>query len=126
MRKAQELLKDAAISEYKNIVKANFTKDSVCTIRVEAGVFAIGENAWVDKEVFGQGKGGVLKKGYKMAGTVGKVLKKKPETYKDVNGLVVNDYQQYLEKEWLKSLRKKYKVEVNQDVLKTVNNDGTK
>ena len=122
LAKAQKLLKDAAISEYKGIVEANFTKDSVCTIRLEAGVFAIGENAWVDKEAFGQGNGGNLKKGYKMAGTVGKVLKKKPETYKDVNGLVVNDYQQYLEKEWLKSLHKKYKVEVYQDVLKTVNN----
>ena len=57
-----------------------------------------------------------------MAGTVGKILKKKPESYKDVNGLVVNDYQQYLEKEWLKNLHKKYKVEVYQDILKTVNN----
>ncbi|MBR2606410.1 MAG: peptidylprolyl isomerase [Bacteroidaceae bacterium] len=122
LRKAQSLLKNAAISEYKNIVETNFTKDSVCTIRVEAGVFAIGENAWVDKEVFGQGKGGSLKKGYKMVGTVGKILKKKPETYKDVSGFVVSDYQQYLEKEWLKSLRKKYKVEVYQDILKTVNN----
>ena len=122
LAKAQKLLKDAAISEYKGIVEANFTKDSVCTIRLEAGVFAIGENAWIDKEAFGQGNGGKLKKGYKTVGTVGKVLKKKPETYKDVNGLVVNDYQQYLEKEWLKSLHKKYKVEVYQDVLKTVNN----
>ena len=122
LRKAQELLKNAAIDEYKSIVEANFTKDSVCTIRLEAGVFPIGENAWVDKEVFGQGKGGRLKKGYTMAGTVGKILKKKPESYKDVNGLVVNDYQQYLEKEWLKNLHKKYKVEVYQDILKTVNN----
>ncbi len=122
LRKAQKLLKDASISDYKNIVAANFTKDSVCTIRVEAGVFAIGENAWIDKEAFGQGKGGKLKKGYKLAGTVGKILKKKPETYKDVSGLVVNDYQLFLEKEWLKNLHKKYKVEVYQDVLKTVNN----
>ena len=122
LRKAQKLLKDVAIDEYKSIVETNFTKDSVCTIRVEAGVFPIGENAWVDKEVFGQGNGGRLKKGYTMVGTVGKILKKKPETYKDVSGHVVNDYQQYLEKEWLKNLHKKYKVEVYQDVLKTVNN----
>ena len=122
LRKARELLKNAAIDEYKSIVETNFTKDSVCTIRVEAGVFPIGENAWVDKEAFGQGNGGRLKRGYKMAGVVGKILEKKPETYKDVSGLVVNDYQQYLEKEWLKSLHKKYKVEVYQDVLKTVNN----
>lgn len=122
LRRAQKLLKDAALSDYKSIVEANFIKDSVCTIRVETGVFAIGENGWVDKEAFGQGKGGKLKKGYKMAGTVGKILKKKPETYKDVSGFVVNDYQQLLEKEWLKRLHKKYKVEVYQDVLKTVNN----
>ena len=122
LRKAQELLKNAPIDDYKNIVEANFMKDSVCTIRIEPGVFPIGENGWVDKEVFGQGKGGRTKRGYKLVGTVGKILKKKPESYKDVNGLVVNDYQQYLEKEWLKSLHKKYKVEVYQDVLKTVNN----
>ena len=118
---AQKLLKDAPVDRYKEIVEQNFTKDSVCTIRLEAGVFPIGENAWVDKEAFGQGKGGRLKRGYKMAGTVGTILKKKPETYKDVKGAVVSDYQQYLEKEWMKSLRKKYNVEVYEDVLKTVN-----
>jgi peptidyl-prolyl cis-trans isomerase SurA len=56
-----------------------------------------------------------------MAGTVGTILKKKPESYKDVKGAVVSDYQQYLEKEWVKQLREKYKVEVYEDVLKTVN-----
>ncbi len=121
MKLAKKLLKDAPVDSYKSIVEQNFTKDSVCTIRLEAGVFPIGENAWVDKEAFGQGKGGRLKRGYKMAGTVGTILKKKPETYKDVKGEVVSDYQQYLEKEWVKSLRKKYNVEVYEDVLKTVN-----
>jgi peptidyl-prolyl cis-trans isomerase SurA len=121
MQLAKKLLEDAAIDEYKSIVEKNFTKDSVCTIRLEAGVFPIGENGWVDKEVFGQGKGGKLRRGYKMAGTVGTILKKKPESYKDVKGAVVSDYQQYLEKEWVKQLREKYKVEVYEDVLKTVN-----
>ena len=122
LRKAQMLLKDAAVDEYKNIIETNFTKDSVCTVRLEAGVFPIGENAWVDKEVFGQGKGGKLKRGYKKVGVVGKILEKKPETYKDVSGRVINDYQQYLEKKWLDELHEKYDVEVYQDVLKTVNN----
>ncbi|MBQ4038164.1 MAG: peptidylprolyl isomerase [Bacteroidaceae bacterium] len=121
MQLAKKLLEDVAIDEYKSIVEKNFTKDSVCTIRLEAGVFPIGENGWVDKEVFGQGKGGKLRRGYKMAGTVGTILKKKPESYKDVKGAVVSDYQQYLEKEWVKQLREKYKVEVYEDVLKTVN-----
>ena len=62
-----------------------------------------------------------MKKGYAQVGAVGKILKKKPESYKDVHGRVVSDYQQYLEKEWVKTLRDKYKVEVFDDVLKTVN-----
>lgn len=121
LKRAQKLLADAPVDEYKKIVEENFTKDSVCTIRLEAGVFSIGDNAWVDKLAFGQGKGGRMKKEFPKVGVVGKILKKKPESYKDVSGRVISDYQQHLEKEWVKSLRKKYKVEVFYDVLKTVN-----
>ena len=121
LEKARKLLADAPLSEYRQIVGANFTKDSVCTIKLESGVFRIGDNAWVDKLAFGQGKGGKMKKGYAKVGAVGKILKKKPESYKDVHGRVVSDYQQHLEKEWVKTLRDKYKVEVYDDVLKTVN-----
>ena len=39
-----------------------------------------------------------------------------------MRGLVTADYQDLLEKNWVDELRKKYKVEVNKDVLKTVNN----
>ena len=35
---------------------------------------------------------------------------------------VLSDYQDQLEKEWVESLRRKYPVEINEDVLKTVNN----
>jgi peptidyl-prolyl cis-trans isomerase SurA len=49
------------------------------------------------------------------------MLKKGPEDYTDVKGLVVADYQEALEKEWVAELRRKYSFEVNQEVLKTVN-----
>ncbi len=39
----------------------------------------------------------------------------------DVKALVVSDYQEYLEKQWVDQLRKQYQVTVNQDVLSTVN-----
>jgi len=38
-----------------------------------------------------------------------------------VRGQVVADYQQMLELEWVKSLRQRYPVQVNQEILKTVN-----
>lgn len=50
----------------------------------------------------------------------GKVLKA-PKEYEDVRGLVLADYQEQLEKDWIADLRKRYPVEVDESVLKTVN-----
>ena len=38
-----------------------------------------------------------------------------------VRGMVIADYQQYLEKKWIKQLRDKYNVWVNRELLKTIN-----
>ena len=43
-----------------------------------------------------------------------------PEDYTDVRGIITADYQDYLEKEWIKSLRQKYTFTVDEKVLKTV------
>ena len=115
------ILADQPFENYKAAIEANLPKDSVRTVRVEVGLFAIGDNAWVDKMVFGQGEGGKLRRGFVAVETVGAVIEG-PETYKDVKGVVTADYQKYLEEKWVKSLRKKYKVKVDKDVLKTVNN----
>ena len=48
------------------------------------------------------------------------MLKNIPEDYNDVRGLVTADYQEFLEKEWIKTLRGKYPVSVDQNILKTV------
>ena len=115
------ILADQKFEDYKTAIEANLPKDSVRTVRVEVGIFAIGDNAFVDKAAFGQGEGGKLRRGFVVSDVVGKVIET-PETYKDVKGLVTNDYQKYLEDKWVKSLRKKYKVKVDKTVLKTVNN----
>ena len=115
------MLAGQSFENYKAAIEANLPKDSVRTVRVEVGIFAIGDNAWVDKMVFGQGDGGQLRRGFVAVETVGTVIEE-PETYNDVKGLVTVDYQKYLEEKWVKSLRKKYKVKIDKDVLKTVNN----
>ena len=38
-----------------------------------------------------------------------------------MRGLVVADYQELLEKQWVAELRRKYAFTVNKDVLETVN-----
>lgn len=122
MARAKSMLaKASSTDEYKAILKEHFYVDSAYTVRLEVGVFAVGDNVWVDKYIFEQGEGGKLKRGFSQADVVGKLIKK-PETYNDVRALVVNDYQKYLEEKWVKSLRKKYKWSVDKEVLKTVNN----
>ena len=115
------ILAGQSFENYKAAIEANLPKDSVRTVRVEVGIFAIGDNAWVDKMVFGQGEGGKLRRGFVAVDLVGSVIEG-PETYQDVKGSVIADYQKYLEEKWVKSLRKKYKVKVDRNVLKTVNN----
>lgn len=40
------------------------------------------------------------------------------KSYYEVRGQVIGDYQQYLENEWIKTLRAKYNVKINDDELK--------
>ena len=41
-------------------------------------------------------------------------------TYTDVRGAITADYQNYLEKTWIETLRNKYPVVINQEVLNTL------
>jgi len=52
-----------------------------------------------------------------------KVIKLIPESIKTLNevrGLVINDFQQALEKQWIEDLKNKYKVTINQDALNKI------
>jgi peptidyl-prolyl cis-trans isomerase SurA len=41
-----------------------------------------------------------------------------PRSYKDARGFVINDYQNFLEEQWIAELKKKYPVKINEAVLK--------
>ncbi len=56
-------------------------------------------------------------------GMEGKLLKKSPEELADVKAQVTSDYQDYKEKEWIKQLREKSSVKVNDDVVETVSRE---
>ncbi|HKL31213.1 MAG TPA: peptidylprolyl isomerase [Tangfeifania sp.] len=50
----------------------------------------------------------------------GDIIPPEPKTLEEARGLYISDYQSYLEKQWLKELRKKYKIKINRKVLKTI------
>ena len=94
--------------------------DSIQYVKIEKGLYVQGENKVVDDQIFKTKEKYVPTKDYPFFFVTGKLLKNKPEDYTDVRGLVTADYQEFLEREWIKALRAKYPVNVDQNVLKTV------
>ena len=115
-------VKKLKFDQWAEALRQTFNGDSIIRIRVEKGIFRKGDNALVDSIIFKKDTVVTKVKDYPFDAVYGKVLKKGPEDYTDVRGLVVSDYQDMLEKEWVADLRRKYTFTVNEDVLKTVNN----
>lgn len=118
----KDCVKDLPFTEWAEALRTTFNSDSVLRIRVEKGIFKRGDNALIDREVFKKDTVVAPTKDYPIDAVYGKLLKKGPEEYTDVIGLVTADYQDMLEKKWVAGLRRKYAVEVNKEVLATVNN----
>ncbi len=113
-------VKKVAFDEWADVLRKTFNADSVLRIRVEKGIFKKGDNALVDREAFGVDTVVKPLKDYPNMAVYGKVLKA-PKEMSDVRALVVADYQDSLEKQWVADLRRQFAVKVNDDVLNTVN-----
>ncbi|MGP1467285.1 MAG: foldase protein PrsA [Porphyromonadaceae bacterium] len=116
-----QCVKGLAFDKWAEKLRTTFNADSVLRIRVEKGIFKEGDNAVIDKMVFKKDTTLTPMKDFPIDSTYGKLLKKGPESYDDVRGLVTADYQEEMEKAWVNELRKRYKVVVNDDVVGTVN-----
>ena len=117
-KKAQAMLNTVPMESAAECL-SNLNIDGKRNVKVEKGVFAKGKNKIVDAKIFKEGKMPEDAK-YPEVFLVGKVLKKYPESYKDVRGPVLNDYQTKVENDWVEKLKKKYKVEVYKDVLDSI------
>jgi peptidyl-prolyl cis-trans isomerase SurA len=94
--------------------------DSVVNIKIEKGLFVQGDNKFVDQFIFNDTVEAEKDANFPYVFVPGVLLDETPEDYTDVRGLVTADYQEYLEKHWIDSLRKKYPVKINEKILKKV------
>ena len=116
----QKILKKHADGDWRAELKKTINRDSTQVFVTGPYLAKQGENRYIDYAVFGKGdvKGPAK---FPIVETYGKLLKK-PSSYLDVKSLVISDYQDVMMKAWLEELRAKYKVEIHEDVLATVNN----
>ena len=104
-----------------SILNERLNLDSVTYVKVEYGLWTAGKNAAVDVYGF-KSKTATYTAGeeYPVVAAVGKVLQR-PEEYNDDRGKIVTDYQDYLEKLWVATLREKYPVVINEEVWNELN-----
>ncbi len=119
IKRVKDVVKNLPFDQWGEALRKTFN-DSTVTIKVVKGIFKEGDNALVDHEIFGKDTELKPVKGYPYTLAYGEKLKA-PKTYEDVRDQVVADYQDYLEKQWVESLRRQYPVTVDKAVLETVN-----
>ena len=120
VKAVKKCVKNLPFDEWTEALRTTFNPDSVIRIRVEKGIFKLGDNATIDKMVFKTEEASNANPDYPIDAVYGKKLKR-PDSYQDVRQQVVEDLQDSLEQEWVASLRRRYNVEVNNEILKTVN-----
>ncbi len=111
-----EKYKNKNASDFMNAMRAKFGNK----LKVERVIAAKGENPITDFLAFGGEKPKTNAKQKRWTNYVaynGRIIDA-PEEAADVRGAAVTDYQALLEQEWVKQLRKKYKVKLNKKVFK--------
>ena len=120
VKAVKKAVKKLPFSEWNEKLRTTFNADSVIRNRVVKGIFKVGDSSLVDREVFKKEVEVKSTKDYPIDAVFGKKIKA-PQDYTDVRGQVTADYQDELEKAWVETLRQRYKVSVNKEVLATVN-----
>ena len=121
LAKAKKVVKKQPQKEWVKLIREHFNSDSLMQVKMVRGPFKAGKNAYADYYVFNQGERPDTVAGFPVTGVVGKLQKKGPDTYEDVRGPLTADYQNHLEKLWVKELRKRYPVVLYPEALATVN-----
>jgi peptidyl-prolyl cis-trans isomerase SurA len=117
-KKMQKEISKKSMEDAVAYLNENYKVGDVSYVKIEKVLSKKGENPFVDEMAFKTGKAEKTE-GFDDFFLLGKVLNA-PDSYTDVRGTVITDYQDYLEKEWIKNLNMKYPVKIYKDVLITV------
>ncbi len=119
-KQIKKQLKNVPEMQWTSFLEKIYNSQSPDVVIAEQGTFAVAQNPFVDKKIFKVGNYAPLKS-HPFTTIIGKKAKG-PESLEEVREEVAKDYKDYLEENWIAYLRKKSKVEINEEVLKTVNN----
>lgn len=120
------ILKDVKKLAEKNTadkdIMSKYNNDSVSVVTITSNLFLMGQNSNVDKlnKKIGMGEDILNADGSVTFVKINKVVPPAPKTLKEARGYVISNYQDYLEKQWILELHKKYPVSVNDAVFNSM------
>lgn len=118
MKKVLDMLKKGKTPKD---VKDKFNTEQVLNVMLYEGTYEEGDSALPQGTKMELGLSEITNKGeYYFITKINKVLPAGPKSLEECKGKLVNDYQQYLEQNWVDELKKEFTVKVNQDVFETV------
>jgi len=103
-------------------IKESFANDTVNAITIVEKKFPKGEDYIIDNIEWKPGTSPIIQESEERFGfaVIRSIADPEPKTLSEARGIITADYQNYLEEEWLKQLREKYTVTINQDVLSQI------
>lgn len=117
---AQAIIKSAEPDSIQSYIARRVNCDSVTYVKVQHGLWEQGKNGAIDKYGFKDKKASFTpNEQMPVVVCIGKKLKA-PEVWSDEKGKVTTDYQDYLEAAWIKTLREKYTVDINEAVWEKI------
>ncbi|MGL2966450.1 peptidylprolyl isomerase [Flavobacterium sp. XGLA_31] len=122
--KLEEIKKALALLKKKTEpqdIKAKLNVNNVVNVMTNSGTFEEGSDALPKGIKYEVGISDIFKEGeYYFVTKVDKVLPEGVKTFEECKGKIVNDYQQYLEQNWVNDLKKEFTVKINTDVFENV------
>ncbi|WP_395057293.1 peptidylprolyl isomerase [Flavobacterium sp.] len=115
VKEAKKLLKKDQTADF---IKTNLNTKDVVNVMTKQETYEESAENLPKKVVFKKGVSEVYKDGeFYFVNRVSKIIPATNKTLDETRGRVINDYQQYLEDNWVSDLKKEFKVNVNQEVF---------
>jgi peptidyl-prolyl cis-trans isomerase SurA len=118
------------VSGFMSLLNKNLTdnelleainNDSTTILSVDRRKYEKGENEQVDKVKWAAGETSeTVTDGKTIIIKINEVLAPEPKKLNEARGVVTANFQDYLEKQWIKELRNKYPYDVNEEVLSSI------
>ena len=103
-----------------NLMLEKFNKKNDSVLVINERIFFEGDDPVIDKIEWNIGKQNIKINNYPSIIIINKVIEPVPKPFSEIEGEMIAGYQDYLEREWIKQLRAKYTVKINDHIYELV------